>query len=53
MSEVTKNAQMMSDEALGEVAGGMSRDLIAAYDVMAGKSFPISYMLVLPPLVSM
>ena len=37
MSEVTKNAQMMSDEALGEVAGGMSRDLIAAYDVMAGK----------------
>ena len=32
-----KIIEKMSDEALGEVAGGMSRDLIAAYDVMAGK----------------
>ena len=34
MSEEIKK---VSDEALGEVAGGMSRDLAAAYDVMAGK----------------
>ena len=27
----------MSDEALGSVAGGMSANLMAAYDVMAGR----------------
>ena len=27
----------MNDEELGGVAGGMSRNLAAAYDVMAGK----------------
>ena len=38
MSEEKKiHAEMMSDEALGDVAGGMSRDLAAACDVMNGK----------------
>ena len=32
-----KIIEKMSDEALGGIAGGMSRDLAAAYDVMAGK----------------
>jgi len=34
---MSENIQKMSDEALGEVAGGMSRDLVAAYDVMNGR----------------
>jgi len=34
MSEILNK---MSDEALSGVAGGMSRDLAAAYDVMAGR----------------
>ncbi len=37
MNEENKITEKMSDEALGAVAGGMSRDLIAAYDVMNGK----------------
>ncbi len=32
-----KKFEKMTDEALGEVAGGMTRDLAAAYDVVAGK----------------
>ena len=35
MSE--KIIEKMSDEALGGIAGGMSRELAAAYDVMNGK----------------
>ena len=35
MSE--KILEKMSDEALNEVAGGVSRDLAAAYDVINGK----------------
>ena len=35
MSE--KIFEKMSDEALNEVAGGMTRDLAAAYDVINGK----------------
>ena len=37
MSEEKKTVVGMSDEELGTVTGGMSRDLAAAYDVMAGK----------------
>ena len=38
MSEEKKAVvEAMSDEALGDVAGGMSRELSAAYDVLAGK----------------
>ena len=38
MNEEKKvNVEKMSDEALGGVAGGMSRNLAAAYDVMNGK----------------
>lgn len=37
MSEEKKVLEQMSDEALGHIAGGMSRDLAAAYDVMAGR----------------
>lgn len=37
MSEEIKNAQQLSDETLAGVAGGMTRNLIAAYDVMAGR----------------
>lgn len=37
MSEQTKVViEQMSDESLGGIAGGMSRDLAAAYDVMRG-----------------
>lgn len=38
MSELEKNGlEQLSDETLSGVAGGMSRNLAAAYDVMAGK----------------
>lgn len=38
MSELKKNGlEQLNDETLGQVAGGMSRNLAAAYDVMAGK----------------
>ncbi len=38
MSEEKKAViEKMNDDALGEVAGGMSSDLAAAYDVMNGK----------------
>ncbi len=37
MSEEKKTMEQMSDDALNEVAGGMSRNLAAAYDVMDGK----------------
>ena len=34
---MSENIERMSDESLGGVAGGMSPELIAAYDVMAGR----------------
>ena len=34
---MTDNIHEMSDEALSGIAGGMSKDLAAAYDVMNGK----------------
>ena len=38
MSELKKNGlEQLSDETLSQVAGGMSRNLAAAYDVMANK----------------
>lgn len=38
MSELEKNnAMQMSDEELGSVAGGSTRNYLAALDVMAGK----------------
>ena len=38
MSELKKNGlEQLNDETIGQVAGGMSRNLAAAYDVMAGK----------------
>ena len=36
MSEL-KNVEKLADEALGEVAGGATRNYLAALDVMAGK----------------
>ena len=38
MSEEKKlDMEQMSDESMSEVAGGMTRNMQAAYDVMAGK----------------
>lgn len=37
MSENKNIFEAVSDEALGDVAGGMSKNLAAAYDVMDGK----------------
>ena len=34
---MSDNFEKVSDESLGSVAGGMSPELIAAYDVMAGR----------------
>ena len=34
---MSEKFEKMSDESLGTVAGGMTRDLAAAYDVMAGR----------------
>ena len=34
---MSEKIERMSDEALGGVAGGMSANLMAAYDVMAGR----------------
>ncbi len=34
---MSEKIERMSDEALGGVSGGMSANLIAAYDVMAGR----------------
>ena len=34
---MSENFEKLSDESLGSVAGGMSPELIAAYDVMAGR----------------
>ena len=34
---MSEKFEKMSDEVLGTVAGGMSRDLAAAYDVMNGR----------------
>ena len=34
---MSEKIERMSDEALGGVAGGMSANLVAAYDVMAGR----------------
>ena len=34
---MSEKFEKMNDESLGNVAGGMSRDLAAAYDVMAGR----------------
>ncbi len=36
MSETKVVVEKMSDESMGEIAGGMSRNLAAAYDVMRG-----------------
>jgi hypothetical protein len=36
MSETKVVVEKMSDESMSEIAGGMSRDLAAAYDVMRG-----------------
>ena len=35
--ELRKGVEQVSDEAMNEVAGGMTRNMMAAYDVMAGK----------------
>ena len=37
MSEIIKAAQALSDEDLGAVAGGVTKNYLAALDVMAGK----------------
>ncbi len=37
MSEEKKVFEKVTDEALSGIAGGMTRNMIAAYDVMAGK----------------
>lgn len=37
MSENNVKVEKLNDEELGTVSGGMSRELIAAYDVMGGK----------------
>ena len=37
MSEIIKAAQALSDEDLGAVAGGVTKNYRAALDVMAGK----------------
>jgi hypothetical protein len=34
---MSEKIEKMADEALGSVAGGMSANLMAAYDVMAGR----------------
>ena len=36
MNKENMHLEIMSDEAMDEVAGGMSRELAAAYDVMRG-----------------
>ena len=37
MSELNKNMEAMADEELGTVAGGVSANYLAAWDVMNGK----------------